>query len=241
LVIASVHLSPVEPVAPLIPVTFVFFDNDGILVDTEHLYMEASRTVLADRGIELPEADYIELFMRQNRGLLHYAEARGWSRDDLLAMRLRRNALYAAMLAREPLVLDGVEETLQALHGRVRMAIVTSSRRDHFDIIHGRTGLLRYFDFVLAEGDYAVSKPDAAPYLAAVARAGVEPSSCLVVEDSERGLAAAVAAGLRCVVVPSRLTRGSRFDGALHVLDDVRDVARVVDRLTTQGPASRRA
>jgi len=206
-------------------ITCVFFDNDGILVDTEHLYMEASRNVLAERGITLSEADYIELFMRQNRGLLHYADECGWAADDLLAMRARRNHLYAAMLEREPLVLDGVEETLQALHGRVRMAIVTSSRRDHFDIIHGRTGLLRYFDFVLTDGDYTVSKPDPAPYLTAVARAGVDPASCLVVEDSERGLTAAVAAGLRCVVVPSRLTRGSRFDGAWRVLDDVREVA----------------
>jgi HAD superfamily hydrolase (TIGR01509 family) len=210
-------------------VTFVFFDNDGVLVDTEHLYMEASRAVLAERGIDLPEAEYIELFMRQNRGLLHYGEVHGWEADDLRDLRARRNDLYAAMLAHEPLILDGVEETLAALHGRVRMAIVTSSRRDHFDIIHRRTGLLRYFDFVLTDGDYAVSKPDPAPYLAAVARAGVDPRSCLVVEDSERGLASARAAGLRCVIVPSRLTRGARFNGAWRVLDDVRDVARVVE------------
>ncbi|MCC7043476.1 MAG: HAD family phosphatase [Acidobacteria bacterium] len=210
---------------------FVFFDNDGVLVDTEHLYMEASRAVLAERGIDLPQADYVELFMRQNRGLLHFADERGWSAGELMTTRARRNALYAAMLAREPLVLDGVVETLDALHGRARMAIVTSSRRDHFDIIHGRTGLLRYFDFALTDGDYPISKPDPAPYLTAVARAGVDPSLCLVVEDSERGLAAAVAAGLRAVIVPSRLTRGSRFDGAWRVLDDVRDVARVVETM----------
>jgi HAD superfamily hydrolase (TIGR01509 family) len=209
--------------------SFVFFDNDGVLVDTEHLYMEASRAVLADCGIGLPEADYIELFMRQNRGLLHFADLCGWTADELRDRRARRNALYAGLLARAPLVLDGVEETLEALHGRTRLAIVTSSRRDHFDLIHGRTGLLRYFDFVLTEGDYPVSKPDPAPYLAAVTRAGVDPSSCLVVEDSERGLAAAVAAGLRCIVVPSRLTRGARFDGAWRVLDDVRDVPRAIE------------
>src|SRR5690606_16152478 len=96
-------------------VPFLFFDNDGILVDTEHLYMEASRAVLAERGIDLPEADYVELFMRQNRGLLHYADERVWSADELRDIRARRNDLYAAMLAREPLVLDGVEETLQVL------------------------------------------------------------------------------------------------------------------------------
>lgn len=210
---------------------FVFFDNDGVLVDTEHLYMEASRAVLAERGIDLPQVDYVELFMRQNRGLLHFADQRGWSGDELTTMRARRNDLYAAMLAREPLVLDGVVETLDALHGRTRMAIVTSSRRDHFDIIHRRTGLLRYFDFALTDGDYPVSKPDPAPYLTAVARAGADPSLCLVIEDSERGLASALAAGLRCAIVPSRLTKGQRFDGAWRVLEDVRDVVRVVESM----------
>jgi len=209
----------------------VFFDNDGVLVDTEHLYMEASRAVLGERGIDLPEATYIELFMRQNRGLLHFADECGWSADELSDMRARRNGLYSTMLAREPLVLDGVVEALDALRGRARMAIVTSSRRDHFNIIHARTGLLTYFDFVLTDGDYAVSKPDPAPYLTAVKRAGVDPSSCVVIEDSERGLASACAAGLRCVIVPSRLTRGSRFDGAWRVIDDVRHVPQVLETL----------
>jgi HAD superfamily hydrolase (TIGR01509 family) len=209
----------------------VFFDNDGVLVDTEHLYMEASRAVLSERGIDLPEVTYVDLFMRQNRGLLHFADEYRWSPDELTDMRARRNTLYAAMLAREPLVLDGVVETLDALLGRVRMAIVTSSRRDHFDIIHSRIGLLKYFDFVLTDGDYTASKPDPAPYLAAVARAGVAPSSCVVIEDSERGLVSACAAGLRCVVVPSRLTRGSSFDGAWRVLDDVRDVPQLLESL----------
>lgn len=103
--------------------------------------------------------------------------------------------------------------------------------RDHFNLIHARTGLLTYFDFALTDGDYAASKPDPAAYLAAVTRAGVDPSSCVVIEDSERGLASAVAAGLRCVVAPSRLTRGSRFDGAWRVLDDVRDVPQLLESL----------
>src|SRR5690606_16240097 len=164
-------------------VIHLFFDNDGVLVDTEHLYMEASQWVLADEGIALGAAEYVDLFMRQNRGLLHFADAHGWSADRLQAMRARRNERYAALLAREPVMLDGVAETLATLHGRAPMGIVTSSRREHFDIIHARTGLLRYFDFVLAEGDYPVSKPDPAPYLAAIARTGADPSACLVIED----------------------------------------------------------
>ena len=210
-------------------ITHVFFDNDGILVDTEHLYYEASHQVLAARGIELTEAEYIELFLRQNRGLLHFGEVHGWTTRELADLRTRRDSVYADLLGRGGLVIDGVEDALAALAGRVRMAIVTSTRPDHFAVAHRDAGLLKYFDFVLASGDYSESKPHPAPYLAALARADASPDTCLVVEDSERGLRSALAAGLRCVVIPSRLTRGERFEGALRVLDSVRDLVGLVE------------
>ena len=209
--------------------SWIFFDNDGVLVETEPLYRDATRAVLAEHGLTLSDAEYVEWFMRQNQGLLHVGRTQGWTAETLADMRARRNALYARMLARAPLAIDGVAEMLEVLHRRARLAIVTSSRREHFEIIHRRTGWLRYFDFVLASGDYTASKPDPAPYLAAVARSGADPASCVVIEDSERGLAAAVAAGLRCVVVPSHLTRGARFDGAWRVVDSLREAIDVLE------------
>ena len=74
---------------------------------------------------------------------------------------------------------------------------------------------------MLAQGDYARAKPEPDPYLRAVERLGLEPDRCLVIEDSERGLRAAKAAGLRCWVIPSRLTAGGRFDAADAVLGDL--------------------
>jgi HAD superfamily hydrolase (TIGR01509 family) len=207
----------------------IFWDNDGILVDTEHLYMRATREVMATRGTDLSEAQYIEWFLRQNRGILHFADVHGWSAAEVAAMRQARNDRYAELLRSEPLLIEGVSDVLSALHGRVRMGIVTSSRREHFDIIHAGSGLLRYVDFVLADGDYAASKPHPAPYLAAIERTGVPPASCLVVEDSERGLRSAIAAGLSCVIVPSRLTARETFPGALRVLSSVRDVIGILD------------
>ena len=72
------------------------------------------------------------------------------------------------------------------------------------------------------------AKPAPEPYLRAVERLALAPERCLVVEDSERGLRAAKAAGLVCWVVPSELTRGGRFGDADAVLEDF---AAVVDRL----------
>ena len=125
---------------------------------------------------------------------------------------------------REPLLIDGVKEVVESLAGRYRMGVVTSSRRDHFDLIHARTGLLGCFDFVLTADDAAEVKPHPALYLKAIEKSGCDAGRCLAVEDSERGLAAAHAAGLRCVVVPTSLTRNSRFEHADRVLGRIGEV-----------------
>jgi HAD superfamily hydrolase (TIGR01509 family) len=206
----------------------IFWDNDGVLVDTEHLYFRATQRVLAEIGVELTEAQYVELFLVRSVGGWHLAEARGFSPQEVEALRLKRNALYGKLLHGAHAVIPGVPEVLQALHGRYRMGIVTSSAKEHFDIIHAASGLLRYFDFVLTRGDYHCSKPHPEPYLKAIAHAGVAPDECIVVEDSERGLAAATAAGLRCIVVPSQLTSGCAFAGADRVLTDIGELPQIL-------------
>ena len=202
----------------------IFWDNDGVLVDTEHLYFEATQQVLAQAGIRLTEDTYLELFLRQGRGAWHLAEERGVPPADIDRLRDERNALYAHLLDQAPRLIEGVLDVLEALHGKYVMGVVTSSRKDHFDVIHRSTGVLKYFDFVLAAGDYSRGKPAPDPYLLAVERSGATPDECIAVEDSERGLEAAVLAGLKCLIVPSRLTRSCTFPGAYRILRSVRDV-----------------
>jgi HAD superfamily hydrolase (TIGR01509 family) len=123
-----------------------------------------------------------------------------------------------------------VASVLEALRGRYVMGVVTSSRKDHFDVIHERSGLLKYFDFVLTAADFQRVKPDPEPYLRAVEVAGIEPRAAVAIEDSARGLAAARGAGVRCFVVPTPLTRGCAFPGADRVLDSLADLPAALGR-----------
>ena len=125
-------------------------------------------------------------------------------------------------------MIEGVEKTLRALHGKVRMGVVTSSRRQHFEIAHARTGLSKYLDFVLTLEDYRHSKPNPDPYLTAISRYRLEPKQCIVVEDSERGLAAVTAAGLECLIVRTAWSKDGDFAKACRVVDSVDDVAEEV-------------
>ena len=203
----------------------ILWDNDGILVDTEGTYYRATKEVMADLGYDLKPEEYVEHFLLQGNGAWHLlsddpAQVRTW-RDI-------RNERYGELLSEGVMVIDGVREALDALAGRYRMAVCTSSRRDHFDIIHQETGLLDYFDFVLTSDDVAVTKPEPDLYLLGLEKAVRAPEQCVVVEDSERGLRAAHAAGIECYIIPTDWTAASDFGLAAGVLDSARELVKVL-------------
>jgi HAD superfamily hydrolase (TIGR01509 family) len=199
----------------------ILFDNDGVLVDTEALYFRANREALATVGVDLDQATYIQYFLREGLGAWHLAEARGIGPAGIVELRAARDRRYFQLVEEAELVIPGVAELLPRLAARFRMAIVTSSEPAPFARTHARTGLLPHFELVLTRADYTNAKPDPEPYLCAVSRLGLPPARCLVIEDSERGLRAAKAAGLACWVVPSGLTASGNFAGADAVLPDL--------------------
>jgi len=174
----------------------ILWDNDGVLVDTEKVFFEANRRELAALGVAATWADFEDVCLRRGESLLSLSQLDG---DDLRALYARRNALYSDLLGTEEFVIAGMAELLGRLAPRFHMGIVTSSRRDHFEVIHARSGLLPHFAFHVVREDYALSKPHPDSYLAGIERTGLPPDRCLAVEDSPRGVAAARAAGLQVV------------------------------------------
>lgn len=192
----------------------LLWDHDGVLVDTEHLYFQATRELLAEVGVQLDASTYRQLFLVEGTGAWHLAAERGVGEAEIAQLKQRRSDRYTELLRSQDVLVPGVLSMVAALAQRYRMVIVTSSRRVHFAAIHEQSTLEHHFEFVLAREDYVCSKPDPEPYATAVARLGLSPTQCLAIEDSERGLRAAVAAGVRCWTLPSPLTEASDFSRA---------------------------
>jgi beta-phosphoglucomutase-like phosphatase (HAD superfamily) len=79
-------------------------------------------------------------------------------------------------------------------------------------------------DLILTRSSYTNSKPDPEPYLAALARFSIQPDQALVIEDSERGLRSAVAAGIDCAVVEYAFTASQDFSKATYRIKSLSDL-----------------
>ncbi len=206
----------------------ILWDNDGVLVDTEGLYFRATQEVLLSIGVALTADQFKEVSLRRGESCFVLAVERGVTNDEIARLRTERDRVFTELLGSQSWAVDGAEEVLRSLHGRVRMGVVTSARRVHFEAAHASTGLRKYLDFELTREDYKESKPNPEPYLTAIDRHNLRPEDCIVVEDSERGLAAATATGLRCLVVLSHWTQDGDFGRADQVLQSIRDVPHAV-------------
>ena len=212
----------------------ILWDNDGVLVDTERLFFEANQELLASLGAELTPEGFFAWYLLDNCGGWHLL---GDPSDEQIEIwRAERNRIYSRKLQQAgSLAMPGIGGLLTTLAPHYRMGIVTSSYREHFDLIHQDLALTRHFEFILAAEDYRGSKPDPEPYRQGLKRLGLTAERCLVIEDSPRGLAAANAAGIRCIVLRHPLTRHHEFDGAWHVVDSLAELSALLTPASTAG------
>lgn len=206
---------------------YILFDHDGVLVDTEPWYFEAGRRALADIGVTLDKDRYLQ-DMSQGKGTWVQARAAGIDERVISRQRAARDAYYQEYLRTEVIEIDGVVDVLAELSRYVRMAIVTTSRRADFELIHEHRQIRSFMDFVLVREDYERSKPHPEPYLTGLKRFGATKEETLVIEDSVRGLASAVAAGIDCAVVRYAFTATQDFSQATHRIDDLSELKSIV-------------
>ena len=206
---------------------YVLFDHDGVLVDTEPWYFRAGERALAEIGFTLVRDQYLR-DMGQGLGTWYQPRAAGLDEGTIGTLRAVRDEYYQEYLRTESIEIDGVVQVLAELSPHVRMAIVTTARRADFELVHRDRHITQYMDFVVVREDYARAKPHPEPYLMGLERLGATRAETLVVEDSSRGLASAVAAGIECAVVHNEFTATQDFSAASYRIDALRELRAIV-------------
>lgn len=193
---------------------FILFDNDGVLVETEPLYFEASQKALKEFfDLDLDFDTYMEIMARGGTAW-EPAQQKGIPEQEIVTARTKRNIYYQEFIQTRDIAIPNVKEILKELSHEYKMAIITTSRRVDFELIHNGRGITDFMDFILCEGEYARSKPAPDPYLEGLARFGGKKHEAIIVEDSQRGLTSAVGAGIECIIVHNEFTATHNFSNA---------------------------
>ena len=211
---------------------YILFDHDGVLVDTEFWYYKAGERALADIGFTMDRHQYLR-DMTQGGATWAQAIAAGIYEQTISRQRGVRDVYYQEYLRTEDIEIEGVLETLDVLAEKYRMAIVTTSKRADFALIHEKRSILDYMEFYLARDDYAQAKPHPEPYLRGLQRFGATAAEAVVVEDSARGLMSALAAGIDCIVVANEFTASHDLSRATAKVATFRELPSTIKGLTS--------
>ncbi len=179
----------------------VIFDMDGVLVNSEPIHFEIEHRIFKSLGFTVSDDE-----MKTFAGL---SQVEFWKKlkkrydikksiDELLEYDYgKRIEFFENIVCIDPVF--GIPELLENLKSKkIKLAIASSSFADLIDIVMTKLGLKEYFDVIVSGHEAENGKPDPDIFLYAADRLGVKPEECLVIEDSENGVKAAVNAGMKC-------------------------------------------
>lgn len=201
----------------------VVFDNDGLLLDTESVWTRAEEDLFERRGLGFTPADKRELVGTSAEiagGILERRLGEPGRAEELIE---ELNALVVAELEHGVEAMVGARELLEKLRDRgTPLGLVSNSPLRFVQRSIEIVGLGHHFDVILSAHEVAAPKPAPDPYLEACRRLGVEAGPAVVaLEDSPTGVAAARAAGLTVIGVPS--IEGIALEEAHHIAESLLD------------------
>jgi HAD superfamily hydrolase (TIGR01509 family) len=206
----------------------VIFDCDGVLVDSEPISVRIDVEMLAEVGVSMSQAEVIERFVgRSPEVILAETEAQlgrrvpdGWFE--------RGQARLRKAFAAELRPVDGVHDALHAID--VPVCVASSSSHENLRLKLELTGLYeRFAGRIFSASEVANGKPAPDLFLHAAERMGVNPSGCVVVEDSRYGVQAARAAGMDALGYAGGLTPAGVLEGHRTVVfEDMRQLPKLL-------------
>ena len=202
----------------------VIFDLDGLLADTEKLHLSAYKTVFSELGFELSDQEYANHWIRDGQGTDAFVEK--WQLDiDPDFVRNEKAILYKKLVSSSAELMPGAHELLCSLKGRKLMALATSSHPKDARSVLKALDIEDFFSYVAAKHSVERVKPYPDIFLHVAKEMNIPPENCVVLEDAEKGILAADAAGMKSIAVPNKHTMNNDFSKATLVVNSLEEVS----------------
>ena len=210
---------------------------DGVLIDSEPFWRRAEIEVFGSVGIELSDADcYQTQGLRIDEVARFWFDRSPWTGPSIESIAERVVDRMHGLIHTEGEPMAGVRESIDAARsGGWRLGLASSSSMRLIEAVLDRLGLATAFEVVRSAEHEQRGKPHPDVYTAALRDLRLEGADCVAVEDSAHGVASALAAGMRCIAIPSAETRADpRFEVAHWRLDSLEDLSQALSRIETE-------
>lgn len=211
----------------------IIFDFDGIITDTEPMHMEAWLSVLEPLGISFGDEEYREHYLGitdhdllESVSKIHKRHFTDAQMADLIEDKIKASM---QLLEHDIPLMPAAQDIIPELARRYRIAICSGAMRCEIEYILRHLGWTNIFNPIMASDSVKKGKPDPEGYIRTIeelvdkGRDLILPEQILAVEDAPRGIAAAKAAGLRCIAINNIYDRGE-LGGADWIFDSLADI-----------------
>jgi HAD superfamily hydrolase (TIGR01509 family) len=210
----------------------IIFDFDGLLADSERYHFLSYSEVFARHGHTIDEKEYYKYWTSLGHGARGEIERHGLDLDpaDIIEKKRPIFSRYCrdGSIRFYPEAREMVK--LFADSGR-KLAIASGSHRADIEAILENEGLRRLFPVIVGKDDVSRTKPDPEVFIKTIGLLELQAGDCLVLEDAEKGLQAAKAAGIPIIVVRSPETRAFDFPGADLVVDGLDEMMKLTGEI----------
>lgn len=202
------------------------FDLDGTMVDTEIIQSRAFEKILGEHGVAsvLSEHGTVHTPGISSDAMWEILKKTHHIDTPTTELTARKRKAVLETLQGELLPMAGLLELLEEFVGhQIPMAVATSAKRERAELMLEKIGRLGHFTAIITADDVQKVKPAPDAYLAAAESLGVKPEECIVFEDTDVGVMAAKAAGMKAVAVPNKYTKHMDFSDADLVISSLGD------------------
>ncbi len=205
-------------------ITTIICDLDGTLVNTECHHMSSYQEVLKTYNINLSDEEYRIHWIRDGKTIRDFVKKHNIDHDPQELHR-QKNILYKQKIESNLELCEGAFEFLKNYKSHYHLALATNSFYEYTDIILQKTNIKQFFNIIVTRDNIKSLKPDPEIFIKTAEMLKVNISDCLVIEDAQKGIEAAYAAGMKSIAIPNIYTFDNDFSKADLILKSLINIS----------------
>ena len=204
-------------------ITTIICDMDGLLSDTETLHIKAYQQTLKHFGYELSEKAYVDHWIRDGLGIAEFVVQHNLTLipDDVREYKMQ---IFWEMLQSDLEPMPYAHEFLQRISEKFRLLVASNSYKKNVIAILKNLQMYDFFEMAAFKDSVKVTKPAPDIFLYLTDALKIDPAECVVIEDAEKGIRAAHAAGMKSIAVPNQYTADNNFSLADRIVSSLQDI-----------------